>query len=50
MTRTSESSDALPQIGSGEHDGLVIAAPLPYAEHPGIARQAAERRGPMGSA
>ena len=43
--------------GAGEHDDLVIAVALAcwwagasYAEHPGIARQAAERRGRMGSA
>jgi hypothetical protein len=39
--------------GAGAHDGLVIVVavaglvgePLPYVEHPDIARQAAERRG-----
>ena len=43
------------RMGADEHGGLVIAValagePLPYAERPDIARQAAERRGPMGTA
>ncbi len=35
--------------GNGEYSEW-LGEPLPYAEYPGIAREAAERRGRMGSA